>query len=191
MKGGVNKKLKNLTVGALLSALGVAIIALGGVIEIFDLTVAALASFLCVFAVIELGGIYPWLIYAVTSVLSIILIPTNIGAWCYALFFGYFAIVKEKLEGKLKKPIAWVIKMLIGNAAFAILLFGFGTITYGTGLGFAELVNKVFETDAGTAMAVVVILMVEAVFVVYDFALTTIITFYIRKLRHRFKFLNK
>ena len=190
MKGGVNKRLKNLTLGAVLSALGVAIIALGGVIEVLDLSVAAIASFICVFAVIELGGIYPWLIFAVTGILSIVLIPSNLGGWCYILFFGYFPILKEKIE-RLKKPLAWVIKMLIGNVAFALLLFGFGTITYGTGLGFVELVNKVFETDFGTAMVVAVIVMVEALLVVYDIALTRIITFYLKRLRHRFKFLNK
>ncbi len=190
MRGGVSKKLKNLTIGALLSALSVAIIALGGVIEVLDLSMAAIASFICVFAVIELGGIYPWLIFAVTSVLSLILIPSNIGAWCYVLFFGYYAIVKEKIE-RLKKPLAWTLKMLIGNVAFAILLFGFGTITYGAGLDFVELVNKVFETNFGTAMVVAVILMVELLFVVYDIALTRIITFYFKRLRHRFKFLNK
>lgn len=190
MKGGVSKKIKNLTVGALLSALSVAIIALGGVIEVLDLSVAAIASFICVFAVIEFGGAYPWLIFAVTSALSLMLIPTNLGAWCYVLFFGYYAILKEKIE-RLKKPLAWIIKMIIGNIAFAILLFGFGTLTYGTGLDFVELVNKVFETDFGTVMVVAVILMVELLFVVYDIALTRIITFYLKKLRHRFKFLYK
>lgn len=190
MKGGVSKKLKSMTVGALLAALSVAIIAVGGVIEVLDLSVAAIASFVCVFAVIELGGAYPWLIFAVTSVLSIMLIPTNLGAWCYVLFFGYYAILKEKIE-RLKTPVAWTLKMLIGNIAFAILLFGFGTITYGTGLNFVELVNKVFDTNFGTFMVVCVILMVEALFVVYDIALTRIITFYLNKLRHRFKFLHK
>ena len=190
MRGGVSKKLKNITVGALLAALSVAIIALGGVIEVLDLSAAAIASFICVFAVIELGGVYPWLIFAVSSTLSLILIPSNFGAWCYLLFFGYYAILKEKIE-RLNNVLAWVLKMLIGNIAFAILLFGFGTITYGAGLSFTELVNKVFETNFGTAMIIGVILIVEATFVMYDIALTRIITFYFKKLRHRFKFLHK
>ena len=190
MKGGVSKKLKNLTVGALLSALSVAILAIGGVIQALDLSVAALASFICVFAVIELGGTYPWLIFAVTSALSIMLIPSNVGAWCYVLFFGYYAILKEKIE-RLNTVLAWVIKMLIGNVAFAILLFGFGTITYGTGLSFVELVSKVFDTRAGVVFAVGCILLVEFFFVIYDIALTRMITFYLNRLRHRFRFLHK
>ena len=189
-KGGVNKRVKDLTLGAVLSALGVAIIALGFVVEVLDLSAAAIASFICVFAVIEIGGIYPWLIFAVTGALSVILLPTNLGAWCYVLFFGYFPILKEKIE-RLKKPFAWVIKMAIGNVAFAILLFGVGTLTYGTGLSFTELVNKVFETDFGTGMAIAMVAMVEALFVLYDIALTRLITFYFKRLRHRFKFLNK
>ena len=190
MKGGVSKKVKNLTLGAVLSALGVAIIAMGGVIEVMDLSVAAIASFICVFAVLEMGGIYPWLIFAVTGILSVIIIPTNLGGWCYILFFGFFPIIKEKVE-RLGRVVSWVVKMAIGNAAFAILLFGVGTVVYGTGLSFVELVNKVFETDLGTFMVVVVILLVELLFVLYDIALTRLISFYLKRLRPRFKFLNK
>jgi hypothetical protein len=118
------------------------------------------------------------------------LIPSNFGAWSYILFFGYYAILKEKIE-RLKPSVAWAIKMLIGNAAFAILLFGFGTITYGTGLSFVELVSKVFDTRAGTVFAVGCILLVELFFVIYDIALTKIITFYFTRLKHRFRFLHK
>ena len=190
MRGGVSKKLKNLTVGALLSALSVAILAIGGVIQALDLSVAAMASFICVFAVIELGGMYPWLIFAATSVLSVMLIPSNFGAWSYILFFGYYSILKEKIE-RLKPAFAWVLKMLIGNVALAILLFGFGTITYGTGLSFVELVGQVFDTRVGGVFAVGCILLVEFFFVIYDIALTKIITFYFTKLKHRFRFLHK
>ena len=119
MSRGVSHKTKKTTLAALLAAMGVALIFLGSVIEVLDLSVAALASFFCIFAVIELGGAYPWLLYAVTSLLSVILMPYTMGGWFYLLFFGYYPILKEKLE-RLKKPIAWCLKLVILNVALLI-----------------------------------------------------------------------
>ena len=67
MGKGISNKTKKMTLGAILSAMGVALLFIGSFIETLDLTMAALASFFCIFAVIELGGVYPWLIFSVTG----------------------------------------------------------------------------------------------------------------------------
>ena len=64
------QQIKYLTLSAMLCALGVIILAFGSFFEVVDLTVSVLASFLCIWAVIELGGIYPWMIWIVTSIVS-------------------------------------------------------------------------------------------------------------------------
>ena len=61
MSRGISQKTKRMTVSAMLAALGVALLFISGLIETLDLSMAALASFFCIFAVIELGGAYPWL----------------------------------------------------------------------------------------------------------------------------------
>lgn len=185
MSGGVNKNLKKLTAGALLSAMGVAMLSLGGIIETVDLSMAALASFMCIFAVIEMGGAYPWLIFSVTGVLSVIIMPHNMGAWFYLLFFGYYPILKEKVE-RLKRPISWVVKMLILNVALALGLLIVGYIVYGGQKGFFDLINSIMETEFGTLATVGLIILVEVTFIIYDLALTRLITYYTVKLRHRF-----
>ena len=119
MAGGVSGKTRNLVMGALLSAMGVALLFVGSAIEVLDLSMAAIASFLCIFAVIEMNRAYPYLIYAVTAVLSVVLMPYNMGAWIYALFFGYYPIIKEKLE-ILKKPVAWALKLVVLNVAVTV-----------------------------------------------------------------------
>ena len=93
----------------MLCALGVVLLLLGSVIEVMDIAMAALASLLCIFAVIEYGGAAPWLVFSVTGVLSLILLPNKTPAAMYVVFLGYYPIIKEKLE-RLKKPIAWVLK---------------------------------------------------------------------------------
>ena len=115
MSRGVSEKTKKLTLSAVLAAMGVVLLMIGS-FEVLDLSMAALASFFCVFAVIEMGGGYPWMIYTITGILAVIPRPANLAAWFYILFFGYYPIVKEKLE-RLFKPLAWVLKLVVFNSA--------------------------------------------------------------------------
>ena len=190
MRGGVSTNVKKLTVGALLSAMSVALISFGALLETLDLSMAAIASFACVFAVIELKGMYPWLMYAVTGIISVLLMPQSMAGWFYLLFFGYYPMLKEKFE-RLKKPVAWVLKLLLLNAAILICAVIVYFFFMGSGEGLLEAFEYVFGNVGGVAVIAVVYLLVNVIFVVYDIALTRLISFYIFKLSKRFKFLNK
>ena len=98
MRRDNRKTTLRLTLSAIICALSVVLLWLGGLIQILDLSVAVLVSMLVVFAVIELRGKYPYLIYAVTSVLSFLLLPVNSAAMTYVLFAGYYPIIKALLE---------------------------------------------------------------------------------------------
>ncbi len=158
----------------MLSALGVVLLLLGSFVEVMDIAMAALASLLCIFAVVEYGGAAPWLVYAVTGILSLILLPNKTPAAMYVVFLGYYPIIKEKLE-MLKKPISWLLKELIFNASLVALLL------------IVKFLLMPTVSDPWWLYAAVVVL-AEAVFILYDIALTRLITFYLIKLRHRFKF---
>ena len=69
---------------------------------------AVIASLFSIIAVIEYGKSAPWLVFATTSVLALIILPQNSSAWMYVLFFGYYAIIKEKLERR-NKVVSWVL----------------------------------------------------------------------------------
>ena len=192
MSKGISNKTKKLTLGAILSAMGVALLFIGSFIETLDLTMAALASFFCIFAVIELGGAYPWLIFAVTGVLSVVLMPYSLTGWFYLLFFGYYPILKAKLE-RLSRPVSWLLKVLVLNFALivcvivAYLLF-FGSSGEGNILSAFTLVFG--ESDAGEAMAIAVYALANVTFIVYDIALTKLITVYFLKIKPKFKGIN-
>ena len=189
MSRGVSQKTKKMTISALMAAMGVALLFIGALIETLDLSMAALASFFCIFAVIEMGGAYPWLIYSVTGVLSIILMPYSMGGWFYILFFGYYPILKEKIE-KLKMPIAWLIKIALLNVALVICITLASIVFYGGNM--LETLFTMFGAEGWGMYAVIgICVLVNIVFVIYDIALTRLITFYFVKLRHRFKFLTK
>ena len=192
MSKGISNKTKKLTLGAILSAMGVALLFVGSFIETLDLTMAALASFFCIFAVIELGGAYPWLIFSVTGVLSVILMPYSLTGWFYLLFFGYYPILKEKFE-RLSRPVSWILKVLILNAALIVcVLVAYFLFFGGSGEGnILSAFTLVFgDSNAGEIMAIAVYALANVTFIVYDIALTKLITVYFIKIKPKFKSLN-
>ena len=160
----------------MLSALGVVLLLLGSFIEVVDISMAALASLLCIFAVVEYGGAAPWLVFAVTGVLSLVLLPNKTPAAMYVIFLGYYPIIKEKLE-RLRAPISWLLKEVIFNVALVVLLV------------VVKFLLLPSVSDPWWLYAAVIVL-AEVVFVLYDIALTRLITFYLLKLRHRFRFMK-
>ncbi len=165
------KQTKILTVCAMLSALGVILLGIGSLIETLDLTTAALASVLCIYAVIEIGGAYPWMIWAVTSLLGLILLPQKSPAVFY-LFIGSYPMLKELLE-KLPRAVCWILKLAVLHVMLVLVW----------------LVIRIFfpadaQIDFGWMMLGVYMLGV-ATFLIYDLALTRLITLYLRRLRGR------
>ena len=164
---------KKLTVCAMLSALGVVFLWLGSAIEVVDISMAVITSLFCVFAVIEYGGAAPWLVFAVTGLLSLILLPQKTPAVMYLLFFGYYPILKEKLEKK--RPMkAWIAKEIVFNGALFVML----------------MLSRFFLLGAETeplGIFVVFVVLAEITFPVYDLALTRLISFYVFRLRSRFR----
>lgn len=192
MKRGTPQATKMLTAGALLSALGVALLAVGLVIQTLDLSMAAMASFFCLFAVLEIRGKFPWLIYAVTGILSIVLMPSNLGGWFYLLFFGYYPIVKDRLE-RLKKHVAWTLKLVIFNttliAGTLVTFYLFAGDTAGKTI--LDAFAFVFGVEElGALITAGVLILANVTFVVYDIALTRLIILYFVKIRKKFKFLK-
>ena len=157
---------------AMLAALGVILLWLGSMVSVMDISMAVLASLLCIFAVIEYGGSAPWLVFLVTGLLSVILLPQKAPAVMYLLFFGYYPILKERIERK-RKPIAWLAKELCFNVALAVMLLSY---------------HFLFMAEATPwIMYVGFAVLAEVVFPIYDLALTRLISFYLYHLRKRLK----
>lgn len=167
---------KRLTVCAMLAALGVILLYLGSMIEVLDISMAVIASLLSVIAVIEYGGGAPWMIYGVTAILSLLLLPNKTPAAFYALFFGFYPILKEKFE-KMPRTLSWVLKEITFNISLVLIGAAVLWLMLGTN---NSLVNP-FTVGIAVVLA-------EVVFVAYDIAMTRLISFYIINLRKRFKF---
>lgn len=160
----------------MLCALGVVILGLGSVIEVLDITVAVIASLLTVYAVIEIGGAYPWLIWIVTSIIALLLLPMKTPVLFYAFLTGFYPILKQKIERRMARLPAWVFKMGVLAISLAIIW----TVMW-------LFAPTLLETSGGRIMISSTLVIGVACFVLYDIALTRLITIYFVKLQKRFK----
>ena len=171
-RNGTKLGTRKLAVAAMLCALGVVFLYVGSVIEVLDLTMVAIASLFVFFSVIEMGGSYPYLIYLVTAVLSLLLLPSKFAAGTYLLFGGIYPVLKNMFE-KLHHVVAWVLKLSYFNTILSILLaaslylfhvedpdMGFNLLTYG---------------------------LANVTFVLYDSATSLLVSMYLVKLRKRLR----
>lgn len=165
-------KTRLVTVCAVLAALGVVLLYLGSFIEVLDLSVALLASLVIVALVIELGGVYPWMTYAVTSLLALLLLPNKFPAIVYACFMGFYPILKERIERLRWRVARLVIKLVTFNAS-VILMWLLGQLLLG-------------ELALGVHIAVALVLL-NGLFLFYDYALSVLITAYLRVWRKRLR----
>lgn len=99
--------------------------------------------------------------------------PDKEAAILYVMFLGYYPILKSVIE-RIKKPVLeWAVKLLIFNAAviaaYAIIIH---VITTGEDM-------NVF----GKYTVLVLLALGNVTFVVYDFALSKLVTAYLVKFR--------
>ena len=165
--------IKRLTVCAMLTALGVIFLGVGALVEVLDITMSVFASICVIIAIVEYGKSAPWMVYASISVLSLLLLPNKFPAALFALFAGFYPILKEKLERK-NKVIRWVLKEIIFNVCLAIIML----------LYFFLFFKGTIQVPWMIAAAVI---LSELVFILYDKAISKIIRIYVMEIRHRLK----
>lgn len=113
-------KTKKLTLSAIFTAVGVVILYLGCFFQTIDLSICAAASLIIVMATLEFGAKTAFAIYAATSILAIMLLPSKYIATEYAVFVGCYPLLKNLFE-RLPRIFAWILKLLVTNLALAII----------------------------------------------------------------------
>ncbi len=120
----MKKSIKKLTLSSILSALITVLIIIGSVIELLDITVAAVCSLVVYISMYECKGKYPYLVYSVSSILCLIFASMTTATLYYVAFFGYYPILRyslRNLSSKLRKLIC----ALIFNIIMAVLMLTF------------------------------------------------------------------
>ena len=163
---------KRLAFAALLSALSFVLMYAGALSGVFDLCAATIGALFCAFAVIEMGGAWPWLVCAVTGTLSLLLLPDKFVALEYLVLGGIYPILKAYFE-RFPKMASYALKIVSFNAMLTVCLL------------LAKFVMGI--QDEWAALNIVVYLAANVFFLLFDYALTVFITYYLRVLRHKLK----
>ena len=163
------KRSKKIAIAAIMSALSVVLLLLGSYLQVMDMSAAAIASFIVMLSVIELGGGYPYLIWAVTGILSFLLVPDKFGAVLYIVFAGIYPIFKAMFE-RIHYIVSWVLKLSFFNTALT---------------AFVILTRYLLALPDSVGFTVIVYGLGNLVFVLYDITATQFITLYLVKLRKR------
>ena len=163
---------KRLVLSAILAAISFVFMYLGTLTGVMDLCAVVVGALCCAFAVIEMGGIWPWMIWAVSGVLCLVFLPDKFCALEYIALGGLYPILKSLFE-KLPTVISWILKAVSLNLMLTLCLF---VAKYLFGI-----------SDEWVAFNLLVYLLANAFFLLFDYALTVFISYYMIKLRHRFK----
>ncbi len=169
--------------GAIFAATATVLLILGGLIEILDMTCAAVASAAVLVMYVEFGTKTALAVYAVSSCISLIIFPTATSVIYYALLLGYYPVFKFFVDRKLKehKILKKILKFLVFNVGCALILLLFSII-----YGFAKVISE-FEFGFVTGKTVMASLFVMLNFflVMYDMLLNSLVVIYIKVLRKR------
>lgn len=149
---------------------------LTGLIPIGTYALPAIAGVLLIVAVIEIGAKWAWMIYAAVAVLSLLFAADKEAALLFVLFFGYYPVLKSFLERISNKVLSWISKFAVFNVAVVACFF--------LAVNFLQLPEDSF-TVFGIYLPWVFLILGNAVFLIYDIALSGLVATYVEKLHHR------
>ena len=149
----------------LLVALTLVILYATSVIPISTLSILTVASCLIPISIIRTSIKNTILVYIASSILSFFLVPTNIAIY-YTLFFGVYGIIKYFIEKAKNIPLEIFLKLISFNILLGIIYF----------------ITKSFLVVISPDLPLWILwLGAQIVFLVYDYALTLAISFFLRR----------
>lgn len=176
-------------IGGMVVALSVVLL-IPTALDIFVYALPALAGFLTLFCVIELGKSWAFGVYFATALLSMLFVPNKEAAVIYTAFFGYYAIVKALLEKSgMPRVLEYLLKFLIFNAAVCVAYF---VLIHVFGMPLSEVLGSEDGGLFGKYALPAMLLLGNAVFLLLDFAMTRNAMVYLKliqpKLHKLFRF---
>ncbi|MBQ3553733.1 MAG: hypothetical protein IJA08_03550 [Clostridia bacterium] len=166
---------KKMAFSAIMMALAVLCLFGASTLPSAKISVLALTSVFGTVCVAEYGAKYGMIHYVGVSLLSLLLIPKKMMVIIYLLFIGYYPIVKMYVERLNKRWLEWILKLLIFNLFLVLAFFVFRTF-------FLPSLESILAKIAVYYLPAVVVLL-EAVFVIYDYVLSYIISYYYQVLQ--------
>lgn len=136
------------------------------ILPISTLSILTVASCLIPISIIRTSIRNTILVYVASSLASFFLISTNIALY-YTLFFGLYGIIKYFAEKLKNIPLELILKLIGFNILLTIIYFV--TVNF---LGLPSINYPLY----------LIWIVSQAAFLIYDYALTLIISFYLNRI---------
>ena len=117
------KKTSKIALSAVFAALSVALMALVSIIPNLELALPAISGLFVAVIVIEINKKWALGVWAAVSVLSLIVVPNKEAAIIYAVFFGYYPVLKAVLESKTPRAVEYIVKILTFSVVMSLSYF--------------------------------------------------------------------
>ena len=173
------KRTSKVALGGVVSSLSLLFMFLTGVIPFATYALPAISGALLIIIVVEYNYKWAYLVYISVSILSVFISPEKDAAAFFIAFFGHYPITKCLLEKIKNRFVEYMLKFLTFNAcvisAFTIIVFIFR-------------MNEILS-DLGTIGIyglIIALVLINIVFIIYDIALSRVISAYIHWFRPNF-----
>ena len=174
----------------MVAALSVVIL-IPSAMQVFVYALPAMAGMLTMFAVVEIDKKWAIGSYAAASFIGLLFVANKEAVMYYVAFFGYYPVMKALFESKLPRAAEYVCKFLLFNVS--IVLSGV-VLVKAFGMPYNDLMGIDGESAFFAKYALPIMLgMGNAVFILYDIALTRMLTAYVyvwqKKFHKLFRFM--
>ena len=164
------KSAPRVALGGVLAALSLLLLYLAVLMPSGRIGMIAVAGLVPAAAVVSGGLPTGFLCYGAAGLLGLLLLPDKACGVLYLVFFGLYPMIKSLAERLRKRPFELLLKLLFFNAVLAVLLFVFSALFVPMLPGFLQRALPVF-------------LVGNIVFLIYDYGLSKLITYYASRIR--------
>lgn len=166
-------KTSNITKGGIYTALSLLFIYLSNILPTNKFFILIIVSCIIPISIITTNFKNSVTIYVATSLLSLLLLGIKLNVLSYIIFFGSYGFVKYYIEKINKLVIEILLKLVFANICAVIIYFFYRLL-------FVDIINLKFPIA-------LIILAVEIIFLLYDYALTLFISYVDRNYLKRLK----
>ncbi len=167
-----NNKSYPLALGGIIGSISLVLMFFTGIMPLLSYTLPAVAGALLIILVTQVSKKYAWITYASVAFLSIFVSPDKEAALLYIMFFGFYPILKSEFERIKSRVLEWIAKISVFNVLIVVFYFLFMAF-------FGRNVIKDEINEFGRNIIIIFWGISNIAFVLYDIALTNIISMYI------------
>ena len=164
-----NLKAKDLALGGILTSLTIIVLFINILIPINTFAILTISSCFVPIAIIRSNVRVGIFVYIASSIIGFFLVPLDIMI-PYILYFGIYGLVKFYIEKLRNIPLEILLKLSFSN----IMLI----------LGYILFTKFIAPINLNIPIWILIIL-AQIAFLIFDYALTLIITFYISKFHNK------